>query len=212
MAEPKRRGAARALSGGPPGSSKSRPRPSSFRPRRKHHRGRSCWRAPSSATTRGSFPAPSSASRKRSTSDTIALEIVTSWVTLGALFGSLAGGYVGRPFWPQARAPRRGGSFHHRRARTGLRALTCRSSSFAGSWLASASASPRSPLRSTRRSSPPPHNGDGSSPPISSRSRSVFSSPISSTRRLPVPRAGAPCLGSRGGPWRSPRARRPDRS
>ena len=51
----------------------------------------------------------------------VALEIVTSWVTLGAMFGSLARRLRRRPLWPKTHVVRRSGSFHHRRARAGLR-------------------------------------------------------------------------------------------
>ena len=141
----------------------------------------------------------------------IALEIVTSWVTLGAMFGSLAGGYSRRPFRPQAGAARRRGAFHHRRARRGVRARTCRSSSLAGSWLASASASPRSPA--------PLYAAELA--PAAQRGRFVSSYQLAITvgiflayfvdQALAGPEGWRAMLGSLRGPRRSPRARRSDR-
>ena len=90
-------------------------------------------------------------------------------------------------------SPRRLFSSSARSFRPSLR--TCLSLSLAGSWLASALASRQSPLRFMRRNSPPPHSADGSSLLISLRSPSGFSSPISSTRRLPAPRAWRTMLG-----------------
>ena len=48
----------------------------------------------------------------------VALEIVTSWVTLGAHVRVARRRICRRPFWPKAHAPHCGCSFHHRRART----------------------------------------------------------------------------------------------
>ena len=142
----------------------------------------------------------------------VALEIVTSWVTLGAMFGSLAGGYVADHFGRKRALLAAAGLFIAGAAGRGPRAGRRRCSCSAAWWPASASASPRWRPRSTRPSSRRRRSAGGSSRPISSRSRSASSSPISSTRRSRAPGDWRVMLGVSAVRRGSPRARRPDRA
>ena len=125
----------------------------------------------------------------------VALEIVTSWVTLGAMFGSLGGGYVADHFG------RKRALF----AAAGLFIIGALVEAFApnvpvlvlgrlAAGFGVGVAAVAAPLyaASSRR----PRSAGDSSRPTSSRSPWASLLLISSTRRWPAPTAGAPCLAS----------------
>ena len=125
----------------------------------------------------------------------IALEIVTSWVTLGAMFGSLGGGYVADHFG-RKRALFAAAALFIIGAAVEALAPNVPVLVFGRLWPALASASPRSRPRFMRRNSPRLRSGGGSSRPINSQSLSASFSLTSWTRRLPAPEAGERCLRS----------------
>ena len=123
----------------------------------------------------------------------VALEIVTSWVTLGAMFGSLAGGYVAdhfgrkRALFAAAALFIIGATIEALSPNVPVLVFGRLAAGF-GVGVAAVAA----PLYAAELA--PAAQRGRFVRAISSQSRSASLSPISSTRRWPAPRAGAPCL------------------